>query len=482
MSDYISIGESILPDILEILFFDFLAGEIFFTCARYFSVYVSMEQWTGKLLLQKVPKKYWKYAKEIIIKEGRELLMLKNLPNLRSLYFYQDLKNGDNAVRINLATLPNNLTALSLRGNLEIRGNFSDLSHLRFLEINNLDKEKKDEVKIITGSISTTIEEIHLGGRNVKIYGNFSRLKFLRKIELKIPLKEIPKLPEGIKCLVLAGPDGKDSSHPASPSYFSRIGRSPFNSPINPESWSFRENLEILRFGKKFDQPVKLSCLEKLGELRFGRNFNQSVDLSNLEKLKELRFGRDFNQSVKLSGLEKLEELRFGRNFNQSVDLSSLENLSEVHFGDFFNQELNAKNIPSNIESISVGHCYRKGFTNLLQNIEEFPQLRCVRRSYRVEVSDYDSEEEQYFDYWESHETFGYMSIGYYFDNFLPRQIQYFGTEPHTLFHHKIHVERIGNITIDEMENYVDSIGGNIFRDADKNKILNELNLFIAEN
>jgi len=169
------------------------------------------------------------------------------------------------------------------------------------------------------------------------------------------------------------------------------IDESNFNQPL--EKGQFPE-VEVIHFGKEFDQFIPLSALPKCKgiiftvnsnfsrkivegqfpeaeEIYFGKNFNESIDQNALTKCKKIIFRENskFNKPLKSRQFPQVEEICFGNEFNESIHQNALPNckkiifieeskfnkelttghfqkVEEIEFGDIFNQTINKNALP----------------------------------------------------------------------------------------------------------------------------------------
>jgi len=150
-------------------------------------------------------------------------------------------------------------------------------------------------------------------------------------------------------------------------------------------------NLEVLRTGFHYDQPVQgVQWPESLKEVYFGCKFNQRIDgvlwplyLEKLEfdpvaslfneatkawpaSLTQLTLGQKFDQP--LCGLPlNLQRLRVGRNFDKPIDgVAWPVSLKEIQFGTRFNQPIEGVLWPASLEEMDFGACFNQPIVGVM--------------------------------------------------------------------------------------------------------------------
>ncbi|CAK9026545.1 unnamed protein product [Durusdinium trenchii] len=153
----------------------------------------------------------------------------------------------------------------------------------------------------------------------------------------------------------------------------------------------FPESLEVLTFGRDFNQPLGITLSTRTPRLRtlmLGRDFDQSLQGSFLpNSLERLTFGARFDQSLisRVSGMLRgvlpkgLLHLTLGLRFNQSLEHVSWPcQLQTLSFGDLFNQRLPASSLPPTLQRLRFGAHFNEPLRCLSSSEGVLRGLQCL--------------------------------------------------------------------------------------------------------
>jgi hypothetical protein len=130
-----------------------------------------------------------------------------------------------------------------------------------------------------------------------------------------------------------------------------------FSMIFNQYITNFPSNLEYLKFGYWYNQPIDHPLPSSLKVLKFSHGFNMPINKNILPvTLRKLTFGEYFNHPIDeeiLLSLTSLKKLYFSHSFDQPIN-NYPPNLEYLKFGYSFDKQI--INIPTKLKSIDFGY------------------------------------------------------------------------------------------------------------------------------
>lgn len=137
------------------------------------------------------------------------------------------------------------------------------------------------------------------------------------------------------------------------------------------EKFKIHKDIKVIEFSDEYDSPIdSLRLTESVEMIIFGKKFNQPLDNFDLKNVKYIIFGSMFNRNIDRVNFRRCIFVNFGFRFNRIIRNESFKNLRTLNFQGIYNRRI--QYMPF-LEKLQVGYAY--SFFNDITSTN-FPNLK----------------------------------------------------------------------------------------------------------